>query len=584
MAVDENGGGTHYVRYEPQEKAPHLLAAGMAAQTVILILAGIMLTPLVIARGANLNPADTAWLVFGALVAAGVSTWLQLMRKGPIGSGYTLFVGSNVAFVGVAVAALQGGGIAELGLLGALGAMSTFAFTRWLPLLRRVLTPAVGGTVLMLMALSVGPVIWKMLGKAGTEAELSYQHGLVFIATLVTIVLILIFTRGMLRLWAALLGVIAGTAVAAAMGLIDYGPVASAPWIGFPQRGWPGLDASFGVEFWSLLPAFVLISLVACMETYADGISAQRIAYRKPRPIDFRSVQGAINADGLGSMFAGLLGTVPNTVFSTSIAVGEITGVASRRVGAWGGLFLILLAFSPKVAAAVAAVPSQVAGAYILILVVLIFGHGVRLVTEDGMGFETGLAVCLSFWVGFSAQSGGLMNALLPSWLQTVFSNGTTIGGLTAIVLMMVIFWRKGAQNKASVALDPRSIPTLRDTVKAFATRIGWDERAENRLMLAVEEALLFLCEEREGKDAGTGQRGRLLVKLSEVQDEVEIEMITAPNERNAEELLADLPASLPPGSEENLSLRLLARTVKSLKHLQYRQGDYLLMRVDSTG
>ena len=109
--ADEEGGG-HLVRYEPQEKAPHVLAAAMAAQTVVLILAGIMLTPLVIARGAGLNEADTSWLVFAALVAAGVSTWLQLIRKGPIGSGYTLFVGSNVAFVAVAVTALQHGGLA----------------------------------------------------------------------------------------------------------------------------------------------------------------------------------------------------------------------------------------------------------------------------------------------------------------------------------------------------------------------------------------------------------------------------------------------------------------------------------------
>uniref|UniRef100_UPI0037837BC1 solute carrier family 23 protein n=1 Tax=Aestuariivirga sp. TaxID=2650926 RepID=UPI0037837BC1 len=139
--------GNNSVRYEPDEKAPHPLAAAMAAQTVVLILAGIMITPLVIARTAGLNEQDTSWLVFAALVAAGLSTWLQLIRKGPIGSGYTLFVGSNVAFIGVAVTAVQQGGPAALGILGALGALSTFAFTRWLPLLRRVLTPAVGGTV-----------------------------------------------------------------------------------------------------------------------------------------------------------------------------------------------------------------------------------------------------------------------------------------------------------------------------------------------------------------------------------------------------------------------------------------------------
>lgn len=584
MAEDRAGEAKHQVRYEPQEKAPHLLAAGMAAQTVILILAGIMITPLVVARGAGLNAADTSWLVFAALVAAGVSTWLQLISKGPIGSGYTLFVGSNVAFVSVAVAALQTGGIATLGLLGALGALGTFAFTRWLPLLRRVLTPAVGGTVLMLMALSVGPVIWKMLAKPGTEAALSIDHAVVFLATLVIITLILIFTTGMLRLWAALLGVIAGTALAALLGLIDYGPVIAAQWVGFPQRNVPDLSISFGIEFWSLLPAFVLISLVACMETYADGISVQRIAYRKPRPIDFRSVQGAINADGLGSMFAGLLGTVPNTVYSTSIAVGEITGVASRRVGAWGGLFLILLAFSPKVAAAVAAIPSQVAGAYILILVVLIFGHGIRLVTEDGMGFEIGLAVCLSFWIGLGAQSGGLMNDLLPSWLQIVFSNGTTIGGFTAIVLMMVIFWRRGKQNKVTVPLHPRAIPILCDSVRTFASQIGWDERAENRLMLVVEEALLFLYEERQAKDSKNNARSRVLVRFAEVQNEVEIEMISAPSDRNAEELLTRLTKPTDFDNEHELSLQLLSGMVKNLKHLQYQKDDYLLIRVDSTG
>jgi NCS2 family nucleobase:cation symporter-2/xanthine permease XanP len=431
----------------------------------------------------------------------------------------------------------------------------------------------------MLMALSVGPVIWRMLLTPATGNELTGADGVVFLITLVSITLILIFARGMLRLWAALSGVVVGSVAAAVFGHIDVSRVMAAPWIGMPGNSWPGISVTWSVEFWSLLPAFVLISLVGCMETYADGISVQRVAHRKQRPIDFRAVQGAINADGVGSMVAGMLGTVPNTVFSTSVAVGEITGVASRRVGAWGGLFLIMFAFSPKVAAAVASIPSQVAGAYILILVVLIFGHGVRLVTEDGMGFEIGFAVCLSVWVGFGAQSGGLMNPLLPSWLQTVFSNGTTIGGILAILMMLIINRGKGRSERITVPLDPRSLVALRSTVKGFATRIGWDNVAENRLMLAIEEALLFLYDERQGRD-----RGKLIVKLSDAKGEVEIEMVAGPSERNAEELLAKLPEAVPGDDETNLSLRLLRKMVKDLKHLQYHQGDYLLMRLDSSG
>jgi hypothetical protein len=53
---------------------------------------------------------------------------------------------------------------------------------------------------------------------------------------------------------------------------------------------------------------------------------------------------------------------------------------------------------------------------------------------------------------------------------------------------------------------------------------------------------------------------------------------------RNAEELLSGLPEAVPAEDEANLSLRLLKKTVKDLKHMQYRQGDYLLIRVDSSG
>lgn len=582
MAGEESAAAQH-IRYEPDEKAPQGLAAAMAAQTVLLILAGIMLTPLVIARGAGASDSDTSWMVFAALLAAGVSTWLQLIRKGPIGSGYVLFVGSNVAFVGVSVAAYKAGGIPLLAVLGAVGALTTFAFTRWLPMLRAVLTPAVGGTVLMLMALSVGPVIWKMLAKPLPGAQLGAPHGLVFLLTLGVITVILLFGKGMVRLWAPLIGVALGTLLATWFGHLDVSRVVAAPWIGIPGEGWPGLDLSFDARFWSLIPAFALLSLVGCMETYADGISAQRMSHRKERPIDFRSVQGAINADGTGSIFAALLGTVPNTVFSTSLAVSEITGVASRRVGVWGGLFLILLAFSPKVGAAVAAIPSQVVGAYILILVVIIFGHGIRLVNEEGLGFEVGLAVCLSFWIGLSAQSGGLMNEIMPPWLQTIFSNGTTVGGVTAMILMLIITWRRGPQDRVALPLSPRAVLSLNDTVARFARRVGWDERAENRLMLAVEEAVIFLCEEREAMGAKAKGKGKLIVRLKESKGEAEVEMVTGPSERNLEELVAAASIAPPADDAGNLAIRLLAGVTKELKHLQYTQGDYLQFRVDSS-
>jgi xanthine permease XanP len=568
------------LRYEPQEKAPHALAAAMGAQIVLLILTAIMVTPLVVARAAGLPPGDTAWLVFAALIAAGLSTWLQAMRIGPVGSGFTLFVGSNVAFISVSVAAIQGGGLALLATLAALSAFATFAFTKWLPALRRILTPAVGGTVLMLMALSVAPVIWGMLKRVPAAFEGSPAVPAVAGSTLGVIVVVVLFAGGMLRLWAPLLGVVAGTAVAFAFGIVDLSAVGAAPWLGLPDAGWPGLALDFPPLFWGLLPAFVLISLVGCIETYADGVAVQRIAYRKAAPIDFRRVQGAINADGVGSFVAGMLGTVPNTVYSTSVAVVELTGVASRRVGLWGGLFLLLLAFSPKVGALVAAIPSPVAGAYILVLVVLLFGHGIRLVTEEELGFEVGIAVCLGFWVGFGAQEGKLYNEMLPDWARIVASNGTTVGGVTAIVLMLLLSSKNRSRDRLSTPLAIGAVAEARALIQRFSHRLGWDKPAEDRLVLVAEEAILFMLDGHRAR--APGKADQLHVRLRRTGDEAEIEMVCAPIGQNAEAAIAALTDAGEPDETSALSLRLLRGMAREVRHLQYHGTDYLLLRVDS--
>ncbi|BBK32741.1 NCS2 family nucleobase:cation symporter-2/xanthine permease XanP [Stella humosa] len=572
-----------HLRYEPEERPPHALAAGMGAQIVVMILTGIMITPLVVSRTAGLDGPTTSWLVFGALIAAGLSTWLQVSRIGIIGSGYVMFVGSNAAFISVAVAAIQSGGPALLATLVAVSALATFLFTAKLPALRRILTPAVGGTVLMLMALSVAPIAWGMMKRVPAPFEGSVAVPMVVLATTVLIVAISLFATGALRLWAPLLGVLGGSAVAGATGMIDLAPIAAAPWVGLPSGSWPGMALDFAPEFWMLLPAFVLITLVGGIETYADSVSVQRTSRRQAQPIDFKGVQGAINADGLGSFIAGVLGTVPNTVYSSSVAVVELTGVASRRVGWWGGLFLILLAFCPKISAVVAAMPGPVAGAFIMMIIVLLFGHGIRLVNEDGLGFETGLAVCLGFWVGFGFQENALFNEMLPAWAKLFLSNSTTAGGLTAILLMSVLSLARRSRDKLTVPLEIGSIGQVRTLIQGFTSRLGWDNRAEDRLMLAAEEAMLFLLEAQVGE--GRRARGnQLLVRLRRVGDDAELEYISAPAGSNAEAAMTSVAAVGEANPEVDLSLRLLRAMSKEVKHLQYHGIDYLLVRVDSTG
>ena len=83
------------------------------------------------------------------------------------------------------------------------------------------------------------------------------------------------------------------------------------------------------------------MTLIGAIETIGDSIAIQRVAWRKPRAVDFRAVQGAVAADGAGNLLSGLAGTVPNTTYSTSIAITERTGVAARSVGVWIGIVFV---------------------------------------------------------------------------------------------------------------------------------------------------------------------------------------------------------------------------------------------------
>ena len=127
-------------------------------------------------------------------------------------------------------------------------------------------------------------------------------------------------------------------------------------------------------------------------------------------------------------------------------------------------------------------------------ILVLLFGHGVRMVTEEPLGFEAGIAVCLGFWVGIGFQGGFLFNELMPDWARLFLSNGTTSGGLTAMILMAVLSLRARSRDKLSAPLAIGVLAELKTLVAAFCRRLVWTP-AENRLMLAAEESLLFLLE-----------------------------------------------------------------------------------------
>ena len=572
---DERAAG---VRFEPDDKPPKLLTFGLGLQLAILCLGGIVLTPAIVVRAAGGGDPYLSWAVFGAVAVSGVTTVLQAVRVGRIGAGYVLLMGTSGAFIAVSVTALAQGGPAMLATLVVISALFQFVLAARLSLLRRVLTPTVAGTVIMLIAVTVMPIVFDMLGEV-PEGAPPVSAPLSALVTALVIIGLALKAARVLRLWAPVIGVVVGSVVAGMFGLYDAASVAAAAWIGVPTGGWPGFDLSFGPVFWALLPAFVFVTLVGAIETIGDGAAIQRVSWRRPQAVDFRAVQGAVSADGAGNLLSGLAGTVPNTTYSTSIAVTELTGVGARGVGVAIGALFVALAFLPKALAVVLAIPGPVAAAYITVLLAMLFVTGMKMVIQDGIDYRKGLVVGVSFWAGVGFQSGVIFPEYFAQVAGGLLQNGMTAGGLVAILMTLFMELTSPRRRRIEVRTDLADLPKIREFLGAFASHNGWDEAMAGRLDAAGEETLLSLI----GEEAGEAREARRLLLVAHKQDGgAVLEFVATTGHENLQDRIALLdPRSAEVPDERETSLRLLRHIATSVRHEQYHGTEIVTVRVD---
>ncbi|MDE2898613.1 MAG: xanthine/uracil/vitamin C permease, partial [Chloroflexota bacterium] len=140
-----------HIRYEPDEQPPAPLAIGAGFQAALIMLAPVVLGVVIVLQIAGQPPEYTAWAVFAALLVSGISTMMQAVRVGRIGSGHILFMGTSGAFIAVCIGALSVGGPATMASLIVISSLIQFLLASRLALLRRIFTPAVTGTVIMLI-------------------------------------------------------------------------------------------------------------------------------------------------------------------------------------------------------------------------------------------------------------------------------------------------------------------------------------------------------------------------------------------------------------------------------------------------
>ena len=563
--------------YQPDERPSHPVSLVHGFQNVMTPMAAMAAAASIIAVAGGQSQGYLSWIFFSALVVCGIGSMLQTFRFWRFGSGYPISVVSSSAFIAICISALLAGGPALLSSLIVASALIQFVFIFRLSWLRRVISPLVAGTVLMLLASTIITVVLSRLSDL-PEGAPPVASPILAGTTLFILMGLRLFVSPKWQQWAPVVAILVGCAIAAPFGAYDWQHVMDASWIGVPSYTWPGFDLSFGVTFWGLLPGFVIVNMATTINSISDTVVIQQVAWRRPRATDFRIVQGAHNLVVLTNLVAAALGTLPTMIGAANSARVMLTGVAARRMGVYGGLILIAVAFSPKLIALVVATPRPVLVAYMIFMMSLLFVQGMRTVFRDGIDGRKAAVIGVSLWIGIGFQNQVILPDLLTGTVGTLLSNGMTTGSVCVISLTLLMEFTSKRRRRLNVAMDLSSLPRIDSFLQAFATSVGWNEASINRLRSAGEETLSSLLSQDEESEEDAGKR--LIVGARRAEAAIEMEFVVTTEGGNLEDKMAYLNEQPEIQDEREISFRLLRHYASSVHHHKYHDTDIVTVQV----
>ena len=570
----------HEILYEPDENPPFFSGIFLGFQTIIGLLVTIVVYGTVMVRAAGQSDEYLSWAILMGIVVSGFVMILQAFRLWRIGAGYALSSGPSSVFIVVCITALVEGGPAMMSSLVIVATIFQVALTARLSLLRRVITPMISGTVLILLSATA---ITVLLGAISADEGITStsMRGVVIsvLATVGVVLVIRLFGTPFWQQWTPVITIGAGCVVSAIFGLYDFDSILEAPLVGVPVWAWPGLEVNFGVEFWALLPGFVVVFLASSINSIGEGMSVQQASWRRPRATDFRVIQGALNGIGVGNLLSGLLGVFPVALYPGNGSRIMMTGVAASRVGVYGGIILIVVAMLPKLVAVLIAIPAHVLAAYAVVVLGLLFVDGMRMVVGDGIDVRKATIVGLSFWVGMGFQYDLIFPQLLTGVWEKLLGNGMTTGSIMLVGLTLLLEISSGRRRRLEVELGDGSFSRIDGFLRDFASGIGWNEASTDRLCSAGEETLSSLVR----YDVEETDSRRLVVDARLAGGTAELEFMAVAGEDNLEDSLAYLNEQPEIEDEREISFRLLRHYASSVRHRKYHNIDIITVQVDGT-
>ena len=448
MTKTQENGGDLIFRLEDRPSAGKAFFASL--QHLMAIFIGIVTPAIVISGALGFSTETSSYLISMSLFVSGVATFIQCRKFGIVGSGLLSIQGTSFTFLSLCISigfSVKGAGGSEREILAAIFGTCLIAspvemiFSRFIPMLRKIITPLVSGIVVTLIGMSlikvgltdVGGGSWLLSNKP----ELFASPRNLMLAGIVLVVVIL-FNRSRnkwLRMGAIVFGLVAGYVVAAFLGQVNFGNISNLKIVALPIPFRFGLAVS-----WPHVIPMALLFLVTTVESMGD-LTATSMISGEPVEGDvyMKRISGGILGDGLNSALAAIFNTFPNTTFSQNNGVIQMTGVASRYVGYWISGLLVIFGLFPIVGGLFSIIPNSVLGGATIIMFGTVAASGIRIIATSIIDRRGVLIMALSFSMGLGVVFVPEILQALPPFFKGVLGSAITTGGLTAILLNIVL-------------------------------------------------------------------------------------------------------------------------------------------------
>lgn len=435
-----------------------------------------LIFPVLIVRAMGGTPAQAAALVSVSMIAGGIGTIVQVLRKGPAGSGYLCPQVCGPSFLTASILAAKTGGLSLVfGMTFIAGAFEGL-LSRVMKRLRFLFPPEVTGLIVAMVGITVIRVAaMNFLGMDATDRLMEPVEVMVAFFTLAVMIGLTVWGKGKFKLFCALIGMCAGYAAACLLGLLSDDHLSAMthyPLFSLHIEHHPGW--SFDPH---LLIPFIVAMLCSTLKSVGDITTCQKINDAEWKRPDMGNISKGILADSIGCMSAGLLGGMGQSTSSTNVGLSIASGATSRVIGFAMGAILIALAFFPKLASLFAFMPKPVMGATLIFALSFMVIAGFQIIMSRMIDARKTFVVGISLIFGLTVDVMPEVFVNAHHWIRPVFSSSLATATVTAIILNLL--FRIGIAKKVRLVLRPGI--DVAGKVFSFMDRQGrtWGARQE---------------------------------------------------------------------------------------------------------